>query len=98
MSPEVYRQGTDDGRPPSTVGHDSARVRRFSEEDAARILRSHSRTHPRDWANDHRSGSAAATLSDAGRGLRGTGASVTPIKGTDATGSRHVRGTLRGQP
>ena len=81
-------------------GHDCERVRRFTEEHAARIVRSHTRTEARDWANDRRSASAAAPmLSDAfGHGLRGTGASVTPIKGTDATASRDVRGTLRGQP
>ena len=100
MSPEHYRQGTD-GRPPSalTVGHDCARVRRVTEEDAARILRRPTRTDARDWANDHRSTSAAALmLSHAlGQGHRGSGASAIPVKGTDATASRHVRGTLRGQ-
>jgi hypothetical protein len=101
MSPGDYRQGTD-GRPraASTVGHDCERVRRFTEEDAARILRSHSRTEARDWANDDRSTSAAAAMLSAafGHGLRGTGASAKPLKGTGATASRHVRGTLRGQP
>jgi hypothetical protein len=101
MSPEDYRQGTD-GRLPcaSTAGRDCERIRRFTEEHPARILRSHTRTDARDWANDHRSTSAAAPmLSHAvGHGLRGTGASATPLKGTDATASRHVRGTLRGQP
>jgi hypothetical protein len=76
------------------------RIRRLTEEDAARILRSRTRTSARDWANDHRSTLAAAPmLSDAfGHGLRGTGAAATQLKGTDATASRHVRGTLRGQP
>jgi hypothetical protein len=101
MSPEDDRQGRA-GRPPSalTAGHDCGRIRRFAEEDAARILRSHTRTETRDRANDHRSPSAAALMvSDAfGYGLRGTGASATPLKGTDATASRLVRGTLRGQP
>jgi hypothetical protein len=100
MSPEDYRQGTD-GRPPSALkaGHDCERVRRFTEEHAARILCSHSRTGARGWANDHRSTSAAALmLSDAfGHGLRGTGASATPLKGTRTTVWRHVRGTLGGQ-
>jgi hypothetical protein len=101
MSPEVYRQGTD-GRPPcaSAAGHDCERIRRSTEEHAARLVRSRIRTDARDWANDHRSTSAAAPMtSDAfGHGLRGTGASATPLKGTAATASRHVRGTLRGQP
>ena len=35
--------------------HDCEWVRRFAEEDAARILRSHIRTEARDWANDDRS-------------------------------------------
>jgi hypothetical protein len=101
MSPEDYRQGMD-GRPPSasTAGQDCERVRRFTEEHAARILRSHTRTDAREWANDHRSISAVVPmLSDAfGHGLRGTGASAAPLKGTDTPASRHVRGTLRGQP
>jgi len=96
MSHTDYRQGTD-GRPraASTVGHDCERICRFTEEVAARILRSHSQTYARDWANDHRSRSAAAPiLSDAfGHGLRGTRASATPLQGTDAIASRHVRGT-----
>jgi len=59
-----------------------------------------SRTYARDWANDHRSTSAAVPmLSEAFRhGFRGTGASATPLKGTDATASGRVRGILRGQP
>ena len=69
------------------------RVRRFTEEDAARILRSHARTEARDWAKDHRSTSAAAPMLSDAYGLRGTGAAATPLKGTDATASRHVRGT-----
>ena len=67
MSREDYRQSTD-GRPrgASTVGHDCERIRRFTEEDAARTLRSHSQTYARDWAKHHRSTSAAAPmLSDA---------------------------------
>lgn len=100
MSPKDYRDATD-GRPRCalTAGHDCERIRRFTEEHAAMILRSYTRTDARDWANDHRSTSAAAPmLSDAfGHGVRGTGASATPLKGTDATASRHVRGTLRGQ-
>jgi hypothetical protein len=101
MSPEDDRQGSD-GRPrwASTAGHDCERVRRFTEEDAARILRSHSRTDARAWANDHSSTTARPPmLRDASaHALRGTIATVTPLKGTDATASRHVRGTLRGQP
>ena len=99
MSPTDYRQGTD-GRPraASTVGHYCERIRRFTEEDAARNLRSHTRTHARDWAKDHRSTSAAAPILSDAYGRRGTGPSATPLKGTDATASRHVRGTLRGQP
>jgi hypothetical protein len=101
MSREDYRQGTV-VRPPSasTAGHDYARVRRFTEEDAASVLRSYAPTDARDWINDHRSTSAAAPmLSDPFRhGLRGTGAPATPLKGTHPTASRKVRGTLRGQP
>jgi hypothetical protein len=101
MSSEDDRQGTD-GRLPcaSAAGRDCEWVRWFTEEHAVRILRSHTGTEARDWANDHRSTSAAAPmLSDAfGHVLRGTGASVTPLMGTDATASRQVRGTLRGQP
>jgi hypothetical protein len=96
MSPEDYRQGTNGWLPcASTAGHDCERVRRFTEEDAARILRSHSRTDARDRANDHRSTSAAAPMLSDAYGLRGPGASASPLKGTDATVSRHVRGTLR---
>jgi hypothetical protein len=101
MSPEDYWQGTDRRSPSaSTAGNDRERVRRFAEEHAARILRSHIRTDAREWANDHRSTSAAAPmLSGAvGHGLRGTATSPTPLKGTAVTASRHVRGTLRGQP
>jgi hypothetical protein len=97
MSPEDYRQGTDRRlRAASTAGHDCERVRRFAEEHAARILCSHTRTEARDWATDCRSSPAAPPmLRD---GLRGSIANVTPLEGTDATASRHVRGTLRGQP
>jgi hypothetical protein len=101
MSPEDHWQGTDRTAALRVDGGPRLRaVRRYTEEDAARILRSHSRTDARDWANDHGSSSAAAPmLSDAvGHGLHGTGASATPLKGTDATASRRVRGTLRGQP
>jgi hypothetical protein len=101
MSPEDDRQRMD-GRPrcASTAGRDCERVRRFTEEHAARILCASTRTEARDWANDHRSPSAAALmLSDAfGHELRGTGASATPVKGPDATAWRYVRGTLWGQP
>ena len=78
--------------------HDCERVSRFAEEDAARILRSHIRTEASDWANDDRSTSAAAPMLSDADALRGTIATVPPLKGTDATASRHVRGTLRGQP
>ena len=99
MNPTDYRRGTD-GRPraASTVGRDCERIRRFTEEDAAGILRSHSRTYARDWAKDHRSTSAAAPMLSDVYGRRGTGSSATRLKGTDATASCHVRGTLRGQP
>jgi hypothetical protein len=101
MSPEEDRDGTN-GRPASasTAGHDCERVRRFIEEHAREDLaRIHPHRGPR-LGQHHRSTSAAAPmLSDAfGHGLRGTGASVIPLKGTDATASRHVRGTLRGRP
>jgi hypothetical protein len=99
MSPEDYRQGTD-GRLPwaLTAGRNRERVRRFTEEHAVRILRSDTRTDARDWANDHRSTSAATPrLSDA-YGLRATRRLDDSFKGTDANASRHVRGTLRGQP
>jgi len=99
MSPEDYRPGTDGGpSSASTAGRDCARIRRFTEEDAARILRSLIRTEARDWANDHRSTSAAALMLSAAHGLRGAGGSVIRLKGTDATASGHVRGILRGQP
>jgi len=99
MSPEEdYWQGTD-RRPPcaSSTGQGCERVRRFTEEDAARMLRSDSRTYARDWADDHRSSSAALIPSDT-HGLRGIGMSAIPLKGTGATASRHVRGILRGRP
>jgi len=99
MSLDDDRQGRS-GRSPSasTVGHGCARVRRFTAEDAAGILRSHDRTYARDWANNHRSTSAAAPILSDAHGLRGIGTSAILVKGTDATASRHVRGTLRGQP
>jgi hypothetical protein len=82
MSPEDYRQGTD-GRPrsASTAGHDCERVRRFTEEDAARILRAHTRTEARDWATDCRSSPAAPPMLRDVDGLRGSIANVTPLKG-----------------
>jgi hypothetical protein len=84
MSPEDYRPGTD-GRPPcaSTAGHDCERIRRFTEEHAVRILRSDTRTDARDWANDHPSTTARPPmLRDAfAHALRGTIATVTPLKG-----------------
>jgi hypothetical protein len=45
MRPEDYRPGTD-GRlsSASTAGHDCERIRRFTEDHPARILRSHTRT------------------------------------------------------
>jgi hypothetical protein len=101
MSPEDYRGGT--AGPPrsaSTAGHDCERVRRFTEEHAARILRASTRTEARDWAHDHPSTLAAPPrLGDAfAHALRGTIAPVTPLKGTEAVASPLVRGTLRGQP
>ena len=95
MSHEDYGDGADRRpRSSSPVRHDCERVRRFLEEHAARIMRASTRTDARDWAND---AAAALILSDAfGHELCGTGAWATPLKGTDATASRHVRGTLRG--
>jgi hypothetical protein len=98
MSPEDYRDATD-GRPRCalTAGHDCERVRRFTGGYAARILRASTRTEAHDWANDHPSSPAAPpTLSDAfGHGLRGTGASVTPIKGTNTTAQGWVLSCAR---
>ena len=80
----------------STTGHGCERVRWFSGEHATRILHSDTRTDARDWADDHRSPSAVAPmLRDAfAHGLRTTSGAAPPLKGTDATASRHVRGTL----
>ena len=101
MSPEDDQVGTD-GQPhwALTASHDRRRIRRFTEEDAARILRASISNEARDLANDPRLPPATAPMPrDAfGHGLRGTGASATPLKGTHVTASRHVRGTLRGQP
>jgi hypothetical protein len=89
-----------DGRPPcaSTAGHDCERVRRSAEEDAARILCSHTRTEARDWATDCRSSAAVPPMSsDAfGHVLRGTVAAVARLKGTDATASRQRSGDIKG--
>jgi hypothetical protein len=98
MSPEDCGQARTDGRPEwRLAGHGWVRVRRFTEEDAARMLRSNSRTDARDWAvdlgNDH------PMLSDAfGHGLRSTRGAATLLKGTVAIAARHVRGTLGGHP
>jgi hypothetical protein len=100
MSPEDYGDGTDRRPRSSSVGHDCERVRRLTGEYAARILRASIRTEARDWASDHPSTPAAPPmLSHAfGHALRGTIATVTALKGTEAVASRLVRGTLRGQP
>jgi hypothetical protein len=101
MSPEGDREGTN-GRPAqaSTAGDDASGSAASSRNMLVRILRAATRTAARNRANEHRSSSMAApTLSDAfSHGLRGTGASATSLKGTDATASRRVRGTLSGQP
>jgi hypothetical protein len=99
MSREDYRQRTD-GRSPSapTAGHYCARIRRFTEEHATRILRSHARTDARNWATIICRSRRRRRGDRFGHGLRGTIATMTPLKGTDATAPRHVRGTLRGQP
>jgi hypothetical protein len=58
MSPEDYRDGAD-GRPrwALTAGRNRERVRRFTEEDAARILRAHTHLGP---GRNHRSLAPAA--------------------------------------
>jgi len=82
----------------------ATRIRRFTEEHAARILRSDTRTDARDWTNDHRSSSAAApTLRNAfGHGRRGTGASARPFKGDRSdcfeSGSGDFKGTVVRKP
>ena len=105
MSPEDDRDGgTGAARAPRRRRHGCEWLRRFIEEHAARILRASTATEARDWANDHPSTPAASPmLGDAfGHALRGTIATVTAVKGTEArrlaAGSGDVKGTAVRKP
>ncbi len=89
----------DDRAPRRSAEHDCKRVRRFDEEHATRILRTLNRTEAQAWANPYRSSvSALRALQRRRRGQSRPRAVVTPLKGTETTAPRQVRGTLRGQP